>query len=870
MIMVFLSGVAGLIYEILWMRQLGLLLGNTAHAAAVTLAVFFGGLAAGSWLWGRRVSSAANPLRTYARLEIGVAVTALLYFLVLRVFYWGYPAVYQSVGSGTWLLLIKCLFATALVFPAAFCMGGTIPAMGQYMVTRKEQFGATAARLYGINTAGAALGAFLAAFWCVPHLGFNMTCLLAVAISGTVGAVAYRLSMAPAGQGTVSDRETAPAPVVSRKMQKKMQKKQKGEPASNAQSVPPLGMGRRTICFIACLSGFSVLALEVLWTRMFAQIHENSVYSFATVLIIVLVCLSVGALLASRLARTKVSPRHLMAVLMLLGGVTLLLFPSHFLMLTDNLSMLSTDGTFSQYVKGLFGIGFATIGPVSLILGMVFPFLMKGEERFADHPGRSIGTISAVNTVGAILGSLLCGFVFLRVLGMWWTVQTLAALYLLAATIVAGKSRPVGVSIAVTSVVVLILGFAVMRPSSLPRVGVDLRLGDQKVVALWETSDCTVSVVEHDQGHRTIKVNSNYNLGSTAATPQQMFQGRIPMFIYPQTEDLFFLGLGTGITAGAVLDKDVFPAVKRVVVCELVPEVVTAASRYMAGGEGGHDHTDGLFEDPRVEILVEDGRHYLMATDATFDMINADLFLPYRSGAGSLYSREHFQCAKRRLKPGGVLVQWLPLYQVTDDEFGVISRTMLSVFDQVTLWRNNFQPGGEIVAIVGHRDQTPLPACELRMTEDKVLSIRGKDWRSLDDLLLPFNEQTASLFYCGNMTAAKHLFDGYAINTDDRPLIEYMAPRSLRKKSGDMLPPTFIGPRLADLVDQLLEISPPEQDPMLANRTAENRRLPLAGAALHRAWVEYAMGDARACRRAWATFVTEWINHGAAAPHAAK
>mgnify|MGYP000344958768 FL=1 len=323
-VLVFLSGVAGLVYQILWMRQLGLLLGNTAHAAAVTLAVFFGGLSAGSWLWGRRVSNAPNPLRTYARLEFGVAGTALLYFLVLRVFYGVYPAVYQSVGSATLLLLIKCLFATALVFPAAFCMGGTIPAMGQYMVTRREQFGTTVATLYGINTAGAALGAFLAAFWCIAHLGFNRTCLFAVAINGLVGAVAYWLSRVPSRQETVSDIEKAPRPVASRKKQKK-QKKLEGELASNAQGLPgTAGLGRRTIGFIAFLSGFSVLALEVLWTRMFAQIHENSVYSFATVLIIVLVCLSFGGLLAAGLARTGASPRHLMAGLMLLGGVALL------------------------------------------------------------------------------------------------------------------------------------------------------------------------------------------------------------------------------------------------------------------------------------------------------------------------------------------------------------------------------------------------------------------------------------------------------------------------------------------------------------------------------------------------------------------
>ncbi|MDT8389128.1 MAG: fused MFS/spermidine synthase [Lentisphaeria bacterium] len=857
--MLFLSGFAGLIYQVLWMRQLGLLFGNTAHAAAMTLAVFFAGLAAGNWFWGRRVSASRNPLRLYAWLEGGIAVTALLYFGVIALFYLIYPDIYRHTSSGLVLGLVKCLLACGLIFPPAFFMGGTIPAMGQYLIVKRELFGTVTARIYGVNTIGAALGALSAAFVAVPLFGFNTTCVIAMGITCCVAGVAYRISRGWRDEDRRAQDECPRADALSavKKAASKRRGKenQKGKGRASAADVQ-----RPAIFSLAFMSGFSLLALEVLWTRMFAQIHENSVYSFATVLVIVLVCLSLGALLASLLAATKLSPRLCLSTLLLASGGALAFSPRLFISLTDNLTMLPVSGTFGQYVRHLFTLGFATVAPACVLLGSVFPFLMKHEQVFAFRIGKSIGHLSAVNTVGAIVGSVACGFFLLRIVGMWWTMWIIAVLYVSAGLLLTAKLQTGRWRLRIVGGVVSLLLFTVLNPSNLRVVGADPMRGEQTVLEVWETSDCTVSAVKDSSGHNMLKINSNYVLGSTGAVLNQVFQARIPLFIYPKTESLFFLGMGTGITAGGALDTGLFDSVKSVVVCEMVPEVVEAAERYIAGGTGGEDYTHGLFNDPRVDILVEDGRHYLLGTDSAFDMINADLFLPYRHGAGSLYSRDHFVNAKKRLTPDGVFVQWLPLFQLTDFEFGVISRTMLSVFDQVTLWRNNFQPGAEIVALVGHNGNHPLPPCDLPSGEAKRAAIQGKTWRDLPRLSLMCDEQTVALFYCGNMTASKDLFDTYPVNTDDKPVIEYRSPISLRQKTGTRFPPTFVGPKLADFIDRLQENCPPDRDPMLINRTPENRRLPVAGAALHRAWIAFAMQDAEACRKAWRIFTTEWAN----------
>jgi len=949
--LVFLSGFAGLVYEVLWMKQLGLLFGNSSHAAAATLAAFFGGLAAGSWYWGRRSSALKNPLRTYARLELGIAVTALLYFAILACYYAVYPSVYQFISSRSVLLLVKFVLALILVFPPAFCMGGTIPVIGQHLIRKRSAFGTTSALLYGTNTFGAALGALLAGFYFPLWLGYRITCFSAMSISVLVAAIAFVLSHRAAAVGC--DAGDEPVADVSRAGPIAVSPPRKAKGKAKSKSARNLALARENlrlqkesaaigpaldegaeeevapggsvgvwpatvVCF---LSGFGVLALEVLWTRMFAQVLENSVYTFAAILVIVLVCMAFGALISSGLARLPIPPVYLLALLILLGGTAAALMPFVFMQLTDSLQILTSTGSWSDYVLLIFGNGFLAVGPPALLLGTVFPYLMKveesnlgdgetsiettggllrggsgdagtpagarsrdlepcigagsgeapgslsadfsplpGEPRQREKPaisaGRSLGRLAAVNTVGAILGSLLCGFVLLGWLGMWRTAQLIALLYPAVILALPVGWRAAGLILRGSAVVLLVLLLTLLNPSGLRKNSVDRMRHAETILRTWEGSDCTVAVAESVHG-LSIKINSHYGLGSTGAFPQERLQADLPLMVWPETESIFFLGMGTGITAGAALDPQ-FENVKRVVACELVADVVEAARLYMTDVDG-FDVTGGLFTDRRASIVIEDGRHFLMATRERFDMINADLFVPFRSGAGNLYTKEHFRSVRERLNPGGIFVQWVPLYQVTENEFGIIARTMLSEFDQVSLWRNNFQPGDEVIAFVGHSDSAPLPASDIDSRADKLAAVMGRSHDDLRSLALPFNAQTILLFYCGNLTAARDLFKEYPINCDDRPLIEYMAPRTYRSQ-GDSPIPWFIGPRIARLIDDIQAICPLESDPLLVNRTAGNRRLPAAGVAFHWARIAEVIGDGEACRNAWWEFIEEWTD----------
>ncbi len=850
--MIGLSGFACLVYQILWMRQVGLLFGNTSHAAALTLAVFFCGLSLGGWYWGRRCGKITSPLHTYAWLEVGIAVAGLAIFIAPALVHHVYPILYQQDGRGGALLAFKVAWTLLMVFPPAFLMGGTLPVLGQAMIHRRNSFGSTTARIYAVNTMGAACGAFATAFVLIWLVGFRMTCATAMVVSLIAAGLAWRLSRLDCFQATPTDALEDPELKVAQRGKKNRQP----DPSMVGQPILP----RAWIAGLAFLSGFNLLALEVVWTRMLAQVHENSVYSFATVLIVVLLCLSLGAWLASRLARSNAPAPLILIWLIVLGGASLGLTQMVYHGLTDGVQMLETDFSFATYVLRLFTTAFASIGPTCLLLGAVFPFLMKGEERFITHAGESIGILSAVNTLGAILGSLAAGFLLLEWLGLWHAIQMISAIYLIVAVLTPSGRNEGAIVAKIVAGVVLLLLFTLLNPSrlSIP-LGTDFMGEQETLIEKWEGSDCTVTVVRNTRDNLSIKINSNYSLGSSAAYGPQAFQARIPLLAFPATESVFFLGMGTGITAGEALNRDDFPKMKKVVACELSPNVVAASRKYFTGKDDGFDLTNGLYQDPRAKVLIEDGRNHLLANRETYSMINADLFLPYRRGTGNLYSRDHFTIVRDRLKPGGVFVQWLPLYQMSEKEFGVIAHTMISVFPQVSLWRGNFQPGAEIAALVGHADLTPLPASTLDAESDKRLAVEGATHLDMHSLMLPINEQTILFFYGGNLSRAADLFEKYPLNTDDKPVIEFGTPRSLHKPSSSGKP-QFLETRFADLVDEVQKRTPAASDPLLALRTPSSQKLPTAGSAFHRAWIASAHGDTETWVKQWEKFLTQWMD----------
>jgi spermidine synthase len=838
MVMMFVSGFAGLIYQVLWMKQLGLLFGNTAHATSITLAAFFAGIGFGSWWWGKRTSASANPLRLYAALEVGIVLTALIYFVILKIFYGVYPHVYESVSGTAWMLIIKFALSLLLIFPAAFFMGGTIPAIGQAIIHDRSRFGRMAAFIYGTNTLGAALGVSYAAFVLIPTFGFKTTYTIAISLSAAVAGLSWWLSRRP--EATIDPTKS------NHLLDNKPENESQSEPQDNSLS-------DRIILPLCFFSGFSVLSLEVLWTRIFAQVHENSVYSFAIILTVVLICLAIGAWISSLLSRLKLPPLQITGVLVLIGGALLLLNPWMLMQVTNDLQPVYKLESWDNYVSRIFSIGFRGIGLTVLALGMVFPFLMKATEQHANQPGRTLGRILAANTLGAIMGALICGFILLPSFGMWGSMQLLAAGYLIVALLFPMGWKRAAIITRSAAAVCLILLFTLLNPTKFPTQGQHVKLKPVKVLQTWEGSDCTVTAIEKTNGHIAIKINGSYSLGSTEVFTEQANQSRIPLIAYPKVKSIFNIGFGTGMSAGASLGPE-FLNVSNVVSSELTPAVVEAAKSYIPP-----EMTGGVFTDPRSTILIEDGRHYLMASNKKFDMINADLFLPYRRGAGSLYSLDHYQSAVRRLNPDGIFVQWLPLYQITETEFGVIARTMLEAFDQVTMWHNNFTPGNEKVALIGQLNKKPLPIPPPVKRDTMLETLANANWHQASAKMMMTPSPSTILFnYVGNLTEARRLFASYPINTDDQPMIEYQTPLLFREVAAKDKVIWMVGPKLTNMITKILLESPITIDPMLVGHPPSSRRLAIAGGAFHQSLVSKALGKREESQNAWERFQQQW------------
>jgi spermidine synthase len=812
----FLSGLTALVYEVLWLKELGLLFGNTAYAAATTLVVFFLGISFGGYFWGKYASRLKNPLRWYGILEIAIAFSALLYFLLLDLYFLIYPFLFSTTGEKFLpFIIVKFILSLGLLFLPAFFMGGTFPVLGQYLILGANQLGKRGSLLYACNTGGAALGVFLAGFYLPPILGFNRSYLLAIAINILIGIVSYLISIGEERRIVTVESNSAD---------------------NETRKELDLTINPRLIWSLAFLSGFVAMSLEVLWTRMFAQVVHNSVYSFSAILIIFLIALTLGAIVANLLSRLKMNPLIILNALLILSGLMVGISSLVFYRLTDGLVNIYSNKGWAAYTLSIFTHAAIVILIPGIFLGSVYPFLLKVSQWIFQGSGKTIGRLAAINAFGGIMGAVGAGFFFLNFLGLWTSIKLMAILYFIAAIFIVDRLHLKRLALRSVPAIGLVLLISFLYSSNLPLVKLNPKMREN-LVEVWEGSHGVVAVVKQGQDLK-IKVDNYYALGGVSASHQEQNQAHIPLFIHPDPGSVFFLGMGTGITAGASLS---FP-VQKVITCELIPEVVIAADKYY------RHFNNRIFDDPRSKIVIEDGRNFLMGSREKFDVIISDLFIPWHAGTGTLYSREHFALTKYRLKEGGLFVQWMPLFQVSKKEFMIVVRTMLEVFPQVTLWRGDFISDWPTVALIGQSEGTPLNTENIRRNVKHIIKNRPSD-RITDVDVVPY------VLYSGNLTEVKHLFENYPMNSDNYPLIEFLSPRTQQEQESKRVS-SFASIQLVDFFDQLFSLTPPEADPYLENLTDEQIGYVYAGLYLHEVRVYKEAGRLKEARAIYKKFLS--------------
>lgn len=669
--LLFFSGGFALVYEVAWQRQFALVFGSSAPATAAVLAAYFAGLGAGSLVLGRWARRWQRPLRAYAILEGLVGVGALLVTPLLRWFEAAYPGIVIALeGHPGGLVAVR----TALVFIAllapTFCMGGTLPLLGQFVDRGRQHLGQTAGWLYVMNTVGAALGALAVPFLLLPAIGLAGTVMLAAAGNGVLGLAAWWLDRC-----TDTPRDDAGPVVTARRV----------PVAANAPvAMPVLGP--------AAISGVVTFALQVHWNRAFAQVHENSMYSFAAITAVVILALAVGAQGARLLLARGFEPRRLVSRAWLLAGLAVLVGPPWFLRLTAGLDYLPAGGGWTGHAGPLLGLAALVLFPPLCLLGLALPAIMEAAGRTTQVPaGGVLGRLLAANIAGSVAGALAAGFLLPAWLGVWNGIFALGTLTFAAGAGLWFQRQPTGRTLPWAAVAggAWLLSLLLLSRLDLPRV--HLTPGsDDRVIALAEGTHGITAVVDRP-GSRRLKLNNHYALGGTATTGDERMQTHLPLLLHPAPRRVALLGLGTGISAGAALHHPV----ENLVVIELVPEVAAAARAHFAAANLG------VLDDPRTTLVIDDARHHLRSSAGRFDVIIGDLVVPWRQGEGALFTLEQFTAARAALAPGGLFCQWLPLFQLSAEETAILTRTFLQVFPRAWVWRGDFSPHEPAIALIG-------------------------------------------------------------------------------------------------------------------------------------------------------------------------
>jgi spermidine synthase len=713
----FLSGFAALVYEAAWSRQIGLAIGQTAQAAALVLAAYFSGMAIGQFVGGR-LTKRVSPLLGYGVAELIASA-------------WGciIPAMLDWVGStagpGDWSLFRessvgRAVWCFLILLPATIPLGATLPLMIEALAleTGSRRRGITA---YALNTAGGFVGIVAAAVLLLVAVGVRGSGYFAAVMSAVCGLIACMAVMLGRDRTSLPVENTV------------------AEQSPDGDWFWPI---------FAAISGFGTLGLEVLYTRLFTLIFHNSTYTFAAIIAVFLLALALGAVLAS-LAGKWYSTRQIAAVSLSLGGLVLAISITAFPWVTG-FEYFSYGDTFAGYIGGAFELVALFVLPPVTLLGMSLPIAIG-----AATSSRAVGTLTAANTLAGAAGAIAAGFFLPQMIGLWLSFAVFAVLFGAAGVVlfcISGHQKTaIILGLLSAGTIVMLVGGPVLDHRA---------VGNRELVRRWESDYGWVDVARDRNGALSIWQNLHYRHGSTANATRQYRQGQIPLLLHKQPAEVAFLGLGTGMTAApAIVDE----CVESVEVIELIPEVVSAARFLKETNLGVVDH-------PKVTVHTADARHYLLRTERRFDLIVSDLFVPWESRTGYLYTVEFYETVQRRMKPGGLFCQWIALYQLGPEQFEMIADSFSSVFPHTTIWWGRFDGKFAIVAIVGSEQPIEIDAqqLELRLAAWNRQAI-GKDseLQSTTDL--------AELFLGSwPRNPARKL------NTDEHPWLEFTAPISHR------------------------------------------------------------------------------------------
>ncbi|MDR1727223.1 MAG: fused MFS/spermidine synthase [Acidobacteriota bacterium] len=797
-----ISGLTGLVYEVLWTRMIVKVIGTSPFSVTIILTVFMAGLGFGSWLAGRLIDRAKAPerlIRAYGVLELAVGAYCLVLPSLLRGFEPVCAALYNRLFQHFLLynLLTFAGCAVLLIVPVT-CMGATLPVLCRFFVTSLSKVGTHVGRLYGLNTVGAAAGSLLCGFWLVNALGVRGVLALAVALNALVGALCVFVSFRVAGKVSLPGDGTASAPAAmaaaggdAPQGARKAKGSKGAKPATGAAPFP-----LALVLAAFAVSGFCSMSYEVLWTKLLGLLVGPTTYSFTVVLVAFIAGLAVGGMVWGWLGDRSRNPVALLAATQVAAALAALLFSQVMgnsqIFFAKLIYEFQDDFFTLNLLKGLCLFGFMIL--TTFFLGAAFPLVGRICTRTLEGAGKSIGYAYAVNSAGAVLGSFVAGFVLLPFLGKEDGIRLVVGLQLASALLLwargmetwkmplARKAAVVGAAVFAAALmfffprwdhVMLSMGkYHRFNRPEIRQVGWLAALFDwerrfpdlknEKLLFYGDGIGGFTTVLETTG----VMGDVNYNLcnsgkpdaSSTRDMDTQTLLAHFALLNHPDVEDALVIGLGSGITAGEILH---YP-VKRLDVVEINEQVVDA-SRYFL------EWNNHVLEDPRTRLIIQDGRAHLALTDRKYDLVTSEPSNPWMSGIAALYTKDFFDLVAARLKPGGMFVQWIPAYQMDWVSFNLIGRTFAAAFpESLMLTTNPARPSSFLfVGSKGGLKLDPAVAAHNLRYAQKSPNV------TLRSPLLFYNLVVSD--------DLRNLFGKGPLNTDDLPLLEYRAPKTMHE-----------------------------------------------------------------------------------------
>ncbi len=746
------SGLVGLVYEVAWTRLFTSLFGNTTYAVSTVIAAYMGGLALGSFLVGRFIDRKKNMLRIYAVLEFGIGLSAVLVPVFIRALTPLFISLYRQTASLAWILtFVKVFFSFLILLVPTFLAGGTLPVLTRFFIRRVEESGRWIGLLYAVNTLGAALGCFLTGFFFLERFGIQLTLYIAFSVN-------FLLAAAFWGLGSL--RSLAGA---------EPEKTGMAERGTTGDAAP----GSLTLLlFVFGIAGFVSLSYEVLWNRLLVFKLNTTVYSFSLMLTTFLLGIGLGSLLFTGMERLRLVRNHyrtlgfIETAIGLCGLFTIVLFGRF-----EQLTGRWISATWNAQVLQHFFLAVVIMAVPTVLMGIALPLAGRIYTRHESRVGRSVGSIYAVNTIGSILGSLLTGFLFVKLLGTQKTLILISSAALLAGVllIAAGEHgagpRPFFKRRSLYFLAALIACFVVtagLIPGDLlfQYYNIGEKQVDSRVRILYaeEGVECITTIHQYPDGNRVISTGS-INVAGTDFTLRttQKLQAHIPMLIHPDPQDVLQVGFGSGETSAIVTSY----GPRKLDVVEISAEVLSTSARYF------RDINRGVVERPEFEAIIMDGANYVKLTRRRYDLILNDSIWPFYSGNSGLYTQEYFEDCRDHLNPHGLMTSWLPI-EIPERDLMSILNTFHSVFPYVSLW-----------AAITHENKHALLVGSLEPAEIDYKTFKERFDRYAREDLKEVRLDNP-VFFLDAFKMRETGFDrwtgGSPVHTIDKPILEF-APR---------------------------------------------------------------------------------------------